>query len=401
MLDKARQRQLKDEVDELLFLWVKAVAEHLSPHQPAPEGSEQWTQERAILTFALEACDRATVFAEAKAPWLALRGRLARLRGDDDAARPGGRGGLESEPGDVGSERSALAAFEWARLHFPDGQMGRSLAWMRHAVRLKGDDYWYQYSLGYLEDLAGHPDEALEHYSIAAALQKESPFVRFSRARIYRSKGKWAEAFDDFDVALRGLRDHPAIRMVHLERGLLYMTMGDFVSAGKDYDFVIRRDATDDYGRAARLNRANILADSGQFRRARAEYDALLEEDLRDPVVRHSRAILELRMGEPALADRDLSALLGLSGLGVKDRVEYLAERAQARLLLGRSVEAVADACEARGILRSPAHDRLAQRACWRRAATTSCSSIARRTWRSCRCAAPASTPICGPRPPP
>jgi tetratricopeptide (TPR) repeat protein len=364
MLDRDRARQLRDEVDELLFLWVKAVAERLSPFEPAPESSERWTQEREILAFALEACDRAAVFAESKAPWRALRTRLARLRGDEDAARHAGRLRPEhdGEPADVGSERSALAAFEWARLNFPDGQMGRSLAWMRHAVRLRGDDYWYQYFLGYLEDLAGHPDEALEHYSIAAALQPDSPFVRFSRARLYRSKGKWANAFDDFLVALEWLGDRPEGRMVYLERGLLYQTMGDFVRAGKDYAIVIDRDATDDYGRAARLNRANMLADSGQFRPARAEYDALLEEELRDPVVRHSRAILELRIGEPGLADRDLTALLGLTDLAVKDRVEYLAERAQARLLLGRAADAVADACEARRMLRSPAHDRLAQR---------------------------------------
>src|SRR5262249_32668452 len=112
-----------------------------------------------------------------------------------------------------------------------------------------------------------------------------------------------------------------------------------------------------------RLNRANLLADSGQFEAARAEYDALLAEDLRDPVVRHSRAILELRMGQPGLADRDLSALLSLSSIDAKDRVDYLAERAQARLLLGRAADAVTDAGEARRRRRSPAHDRLAQRA--------------------------------------
>ena len=133
-------------------------------------------QEREILTFALEACDRARSSPRRRRPWLALRARLARLRGDDVGGDdPAAGADSEGEPGDVGSERSALAAFQWARLDFPDGQMGRSLAWMRHAVRLEGDDYWYQYFLGYLEDLAGHPDEALEHYSIAAALAAGEP----------------------------------------------------------------------------------------------------------------------------------------------------------------------------------------------------------------------------------
>jgi serine/threonine protein kinase/lipoprotein NlpI len=364
MLDRVRGGQLKTEVDELLFLWVKAVVEQLSRHKPTPEGSEGRAQEREIVDFALNACDRAVVFAESKAPWLALRARLAQLRGDD-ATGTRGRDGLRSdgEPSDVTSVRSALVAFEWARLNFPAGQIGRSLAWMRHAVRLRGDNYWYQFFLAYLEDLAGHPDEALAHYSIAAALQPDSPLVRFSRARLYRSTGKWDEAFDDFAVALRGLRDRPEARMIFLERGFLYQTMGDFASARAEYDSVIRGDATDEYGRAARLNRANLLADSGQFEAARADYDVLLADDLRDPVVRHSRAILELRMGRPGLADRDLSALLRLPGIDATDRVAYLAERAQARLLMGRAADAVADADGARRLHPCPTHDRLYQRA--------------------------------------
>ncbi len=125
---------------------------------------------------------------------------------------------------------------------------------------------------------------------------------------------------------------------------------------------MIEADAADDFGLAARLNRANLDADSGDFERARAEYDALLAEDLRDPVVRHSRAILELRMGQPSLAERDLTTLLEFGRPGMKHRGEYLAERAQTRLLLGRAVDAMADAVEARRIHPCPAHDRLAQR---------------------------------------
>src|SRR5262249_13608821 len=205
-----------------------------------------------IIAEAMDTCDRAAVFAESTAPWLALRACLARLRGDEDAARaepPGAR-----EPRDVESVDSALASFEWAQLNFPDGQKERAIAWMRHAVRLRGNDYWYQYFLGYLEDLAGHPDEALEHYSIAAALQAESPFVRYSRARLYRSKGRWGNAFDDFDVALKGLDGRPEARMIRLERGVLYQMMGDFARARDDFAWVIEREATDDYGRAARVN---------------------------------------------------------------------------------------------------------------------------------------------------
>jgi tetratricopeptide (TPR) repeat protein len=340
---------------------VKAVVERLSEEGPLTKDPERRGPASRIIAEAMETCDRAAVFAESRAPWLTLRARLVRLRGDEDAARaepPGAR-----EPRDVESVDSALASFEWAQLNFPDGQKERASAWMRHAVRLRGDDYWYQYFLGYLEDLAGHPDEALEHYSIAAALRAESPFVRYSRARLYRSKGRWGNAFDDFDVALKGLDGRPEAPMIRLERGVLYQMMGDFARARDDFARVIEREATDDYGRAARVNRADIDAESGEYPRARAEYDALIAEDPRDQVARHSRAILELRLGEAPLADRDLSALLDVPGIAAKDRVEYLAERAQARLMMGRSADAVADACAARRLLRSPANDRLAQRA--------------------------------------
>ncbi len=154
----------------------------------------------------------------------------------------------------------------------------------------------------------------------------------------------------------------PKRRMIRLERGYLYQVKGMFGLARDEYDRVASVDAKDDLGRAARLNRANLDADSGESERACAEYDALLTEDFSDTAVRHSRAILELRAGQASLANRDLSALLDMGRVGAKGRGEYLAERAQARLLLGRAADAVADALEARSLHPCPAHDRLVQR---------------------------------------
>ena len=105
------------------------------------------------------------------------------------------------------------------------------------------------------------------------------------------------------------------------------MTMGDFARARRDYDHLIEEDGTDEDGRAARLNRANLDADSGEFERARKAYSDLLAEDLRDTEVRFSRAILELRLGRPALAEKDLSVLLVTRHPTPKKRGEYLAER--------------------------------------------------------------------------
>ncbi len=98
---------------------------------------------------------------------------------------------------------------------------------------------------------------------------------------------------------------------MHLELGYLYQELGDFARARDEYDEVTRSDSTDSFARAARLNRANIDVESGAVDRARAEYDALLTLDLSDTAVRHSRALLELRLGQAASAEKDLSAPAG------------------------------------------------------------------------------------------
>ena len=96
--------------------------------------------------------------------------------------------------------------------------------------------------------------------------------------------------------------------------------------------------------------------------RARAEYDVLLTLDLSDTAVRHSRALLEIRLGQAALAEKDLSALLEM-GFTLKNPGDILAARALARLLGNRTAEALEDASEARRIHPCPAHERLWQRA--------------------------------------
>jgi serine/threonine protein kinase/predicted Zn-dependent protease len=364
MLDPDQQVQVKDDVNELLFLWAAALDR--SPSLAGVDSGDPTAdaKEQQIVSSAVEICDRALTFARPREPWLALRSRLTRdRRGGGPEGTTGAAGLFIGEPRGVEAEPSALESFQWGLLDLWAGRMERAVEWMRHAVRSRGDNYWYQFFLAYVEDQAGHADEALEHYGAAAALRPSSPWIRFSRAKFYRSRGRWAYALEDLDLALRELKVHPEARRILLDRGYLYQMMGDFARAREDYDFVAGADAADDLGRAARLNRANLDTDSGDYEGARREYDALLADDLRDTTVRHSRAILELRTGQAALAERDLSALLSMDRIRTKDRIEFLAERAQARLMMGQAAEAVADAREARGLHRCPAHDRLAQRA--------------------------------------
>src|SRR5262249_24976565 len=142
--------------------------------------------------------------------------------------------------------------------------------------RLEQDNYWYQYVLAYIEDQAGFHDDALNDYSVAAALKPDSPWVRHSRAKLYRKQGRWAWAIDDMNSALRDFRGQPEARSVQLDLGLVYQELGDFARARAEYDRVTATSATDRVARAARLNRANLDAESGAIDRARAEYDALI-----------------------------------------------------------------------------------------------------------------------------
>jgi serine/threonine protein kinase/tetratricopeptide (TPR) repeat protein len=364
LLDQPRLDRLRIEVNELFFLWVATIDRELFETRsdgvaPLP------TSDRKAAATAVELCERALTFVDTKEPWRALMARLERAAkgsiGEPTASREQILANFPGEPVDVEVERSALACFEWAVRYLRADSMPRAIEWMRQAVRLNPGNYWYQFFLAYVEDQADRKDDALAHYSAALALEPNSPWVRFSRARLYRAKGRWSWAIDDLKIALRDMARQPEEPAVHLELGFVYQQLGDFARARSEYDLVVSADPTDDIGRAARLNCANIDVESGAIDRARREYDALIRLEPKDAAVWESRARLALWMGQAGLAEGDLSVLLE-KGYELKDRSEILAARAQARILLGRSSDAMTDAAEALRKHPCPAHERLWQR---------------------------------------
>jgi len=363
LLDGARRDRLLVEVNELLFLWMAAIDESLAFNGEAAQQRRAPPDQQAIAR-AQSICERAIVWVETKGPWLALEARLQAHRAHFGGGQPSrdGQVGLPSSdlPLTVTEETSALACYQWGLLCYRDGRRAAAIDWLQRAAWLRWDNYWYHFLLAYLEDKAGYVDDALKNYSVAAALKPESPGVRFSRARLYRSRGRWDWALEDITSALEKLSDKPEAAQVHLELGYLYQELGNFAGARSEYDLVIASDQSGTYARAARLNRANIDAESAAVDRARQEYDALLLLDPRDTAARHSRALLELRIGRAESALLDLTALLEMSEL--RNRDEVLAARALALLLLARATEAVADATLAQRLRPSPAHERLRQR---------------------------------------
>ncbi|HMB08304.1 MAG TPA: serine/threonine-protein kinase [Isosphaeraceae bacterium] len=349
LLDEPRRLRLIGEVNELLFLWAVALDRSDDPE---------------AIRNAIEICDRAILFAEPRGPWQALRARL-------EARRAGRTAPMDATADRVSAETSALACYQWGLLRALEGRRARAIAWLKQAVRIKPGAYWYRYYLAYCydqtEDLSDVAyKEAMKHYEAAFALRPDLPWVRFSRARLYRRRGAWSPALDDFRRALddaRALPDSardPAFEsQARLEMGLVHQSLGDGPAARADYATAIASDPTGDYARAARFNRARLDADDGAVARARGEYDALLAERPDDPSPRLGRALLALRLGQAAAAEADLTALL-TEGRG--HPAELRAHRALARLLLRQPSEAEADAAAAARLEPTPGHERLRTR---------------------------------------
>ena len=180
-------------------------------------------------------CERALIWVEPKGPWLALKARLearpARPAAQSTAAEHRAAIVMLDEPRRVTDEGRPWPASSGACSAIATGPAcPRDRLAANVPSGSKANNYWYQFFLAFLEDKAGYLDEALDHYSVAAALEPESPGVRFSRARLYRSKGRWDLAIDDMRRALEKLSGQPEAAQVQLELGYLYQELGDFTT---------------------------------------------------------------------------------------------------------------------------------------------------------------------------
>lgn len=348
-LDEPRRSRLVREVNELLFLWAVALVE---------------TREPETLTQAVRLCDKALEFASPPGPWHALRDQaVARL--EDRVTTPAGPG---SEITGSSDELSAVGCFEWGYLRFHDRKRESAQACLKKAVNLDPGNAWYRFCLGLVfEDPAGrNTTEPLRHYDAALALQPKSPWVRYSRARVYRSRGAWEWAIEDFQRALSDLhelppqyRDRQFEARTRLELGLARQSLGDYAGAREEYDRVIASDGSGPFSRGARANQAKLDADSGDISAAVREYERLLVSDPADRSARFSLALIALRAGEPEQAERVLTELLSKVNYPDADAFAY---RAVARLSLGRGEDALADADAAVRRSSSPNRERIRTR---------------------------------------
>jgi serine/threonine protein kinase/Tfp pilus assembly protein PilF len=357
LLDPPRRQRLVREVNELLFLWLVAIDRSLGTATPAAD---------ELARRARDSCERAMVFAEPpgqpSGPWAALRARLA--------AWPDRTPGSTEADARIAAQHEALVCFQWGLLRAREGRRDASVAWFRRAVLLEPSSYWYNYELAYSLDKyqprsAALADEALTHYAMAVAVDPEAPWVRFSRAQLYRERSAWdlaleelGHAWDHYLQLDPGAQDADLERRVQLEFGVIHQALGDIAAARRDYAALIESGSESPEARAARTNLARIDVEAGAADRARAAYDALLAQDPNDGTALFGRALLALQQGRPAEAEADLTQAIARNPIPA-NVPDLQANRAIARLLLGRAAEAETDAAAAWQARPTPGHARL------------------------------------------
>ncbi|WP_422924578.1 protein kinase domain-containing protein [Singulisphaera sp. PoT] len=337
-LDPERQKRLLNEVNELLFLWIKIVV-------------SDWPDDTEMAARALAYCDRALGFVEPKDPWLALR----------DHCRGVGNNPVQFTtrfPQNPARETSARACFQWSLLSQLRNEPATSLGWLERAVELQPDDYWYEFYLAYHHELGGRVESALVHYGAALALRPRNPWVLLNRAHLYWSqRGAWDRALRDLEEAM-ALASEGDMTAILLERGHVLQRVGDHIGAYRDYGRVLALGPNTQAGRVARLNRAKLDADAGASGRAWSEYNLLLTEDPSDGLARLGRALLAFRAQRLDLAEADLNVLIG-DGRDASEQALYLSYRALARLALGQFAAAADDAEAAYQLDPRPSRQRL------------------------------------------
>ena len=321
LLDAPRRARLLREVDDLLFFWVVATAMDVNNR---PQASPS-----AVLL-----CEQALRFTAGEAPWRALLGWWQ----DPDHRAP-------ALPDDPTVERSAPACFRWYLLGKLADEPESVVAWLERATRLEPDGYWHQFALAFEHARLGRFDRALPPSDAAVALRTDSPWARKNRARVLASLGRWQSALDDLGEALETCSSPEDEARVRLDRGLIRQRLGKFGAARDDYEAAIGVDPDSVTGRDARRNLARLDAHSGANGLALVRYDELLASDPGDQPSRRGRAQLQLRAGRADRAEADLDVLIASTPEDL--RAPLLAERAVARLLQHRPLEAEADAAAA------------------------------------------------------
>lgn len=183
LLPPERRAQLVLEVEELLFFGAIALAAD-------PEASPESVQSiRELVRTAL-------VFTRTPAPWNALLERCE--------ARIDTRATLSTAVPNPRSESSWWACVQWGLIHglVEPRSPRQALVWLEQALRDDPTQYWAHYFLAEFALRSGDHAQARAHYTAAIALDPQSPWALFGRARAACAAREWSRAHDDLDTAI-------------------------------------------------------------------------------------------------------------------------------------------------------------------------------------------------------
>jgi tetratricopeptide (TPR) repeat protein len=181
------------------------------------------------------------------------------------------------------------------------------------------------------------PDEALESYDEAAALNPDDPLILNSRGTVLRELKQYADALADFDTVI-GLK--PDYAEAFNNRGNVHKDMGLYDAARADYDkaIALKPDNADAFN-----NRGNLHKELGELDQAVADYDKAiaLKPDHAEAIYNRGTTLMELRHFDQALADYN-------KAIPLKPRhADALYNRGTMLMSIGRIEEAIANFDEA------------------------------------------------------
>jgi Flp pilus assembly protein TadD len=147
------------------------------------------------------------------------------------------------------------------------GRLPDARAVLERAAALAPGDYAPAYELGVLLDLQRDTQGALARYRQALSLRPSFAAARFAAARSLAEAGRFAEALDTIEPALR---ENPADAFARHEKGwILHRSR----RAGEARPFLEAAAAADPGNAQWALDAAKAIADSGDIAAARAAYE--------------------------------------------------------------------------------------------------------------------------------
>jgi predicted CXXCH cytochrome family protein len=185
-----------------------------------------------------------------------------------------------------------------------DGQLAKSVAMYREAVRRDGVSYVALQRLGTVLRRSRQLAESADVLKRSLALAPARALTWHEIALTFRAQGRTSDASSALETALKHDPDMPEAQN---NLGILRASTGDFTRAEASLREAIR---IQPHYADAHGNLANVLAAQGRATEARAEFEHALRLRPADAPVRYNYAMLLGRTGRYADALRELEACL-------------------------------------------------------------------------------------------